>query len=193
MIAIESENIRIGINTSPSQMQMQTEKAKVELEYVRPDLNMHTEHVKVEISQVEAFASAGLKTYSMLSREAAQRGIQQCLEYIAKTAQDGDRLAAFELGGNPIADISERDAYPEKEFNIVSMPSVGPEFNIIPGTVTFDPEPLTRPGVWNGIMAKVQPGTLNILFTPSQVKIFIERYNWVKINYIAENKLNRLI
>lgn len=193
MIAIESENIKLGINTSPSQLHIQTQKARVELEYVRPDINMHTEHVKVEISQVEAFASAGLKTYSMLSREAAHRGMQQCLEYIAKTAQDGDRLAAFELGGNPIADISERDAYPEKEFNIVSMPSTGPEFNVLPGRVTFDPELLTRPGIWNGIKTDVLPGSQNIQFTPSKVRIFIEKYNWIKIDYIAEKKIDKII
>jgi len=193
LLSIESQNMTIGISTSPSHMLIETENARVELEYAKPDLNMHTEHVKVEISQVEAFASAGLKTYSMLSREAARRGIEQCLEYIAKTAQDGDRLAAFETGGNPIADISERDAYPEKEFNIVSMPSVGPEINVLPGRVTFDPEPLTRPGVWNGIKTEVFPASQNIVFTPSQVKIFIERYNWLKINYIGEKKIDKII
>ena len=42
--------------------------------------------------------------------EAAERGRMQALRYIAKCADDGDRLAAIERGGNPIAEIAFRDS-----------------------------------------------------------------------------------
>jgi len=86
--------------------------------------------VILEIDQSEAFASAGYKNMLDLFRESAQYARQHALEYIGKVAEDGDRFAAIELGGNPIAEMAESDAYPEKEFVIDYIPKVGPRFDV---------------------------------------------------------------
>ncbi|NSW90063.1 MAG: hypothetical protein HPY74_05130 [Firmicutes bacterium] len=84
----------------------------------------------LEIDQYEAFASVGYKNTMDLLRESAQRAYQHVMEYIGKTAEDGDRLAAIELGGNPLADIAERDAFPEKEFGIDFIPKARPKYDV---------------------------------------------------------------
>ena len=58
-----------------------------------------------------AFQSTGLKSFIELAGEGARLGFRQSMQYIAKTASDGDRLAAIEKGGSPICDIAERDAW----------------------------------------------------------------------------------
>ncbi len=52
------------------------------------------------------------------------------MNYIGKTAEDGDRLAAIELGGSPIADMAERDAFPEKTFGTEITPYAGPKVDV---------------------------------------------------------------
>jgi len=84
----------------------------------------------LEIDQYPVFAGLGYKSSYDLIKEAAQRAHQHAIEYIAKTASDGDRLAMIELSGSPLSDIAERDAYPEKEFGIGSIPVGQPKFDV---------------------------------------------------------------
>lgn len=84
----------------------------------------------LEIDQREAFFSIGRKSNLDVVRESAEITYKHVMEYIGRTAEDGDRFAAIELGGNPIADIAERDSFPEKEFVIDAIPRVGPRFDV---------------------------------------------------------------
>ncbi|HHV96237.1 MAG TPA: hypothetical protein GXX37_07165 [Clostridiaceae bacterium] len=84
----------------------------------------------LEIDQYPVFAGLGYKSSIDLVKEAAQKAYQHAIEYIGKTASDGDRLAAIELGGTPIADIAERDAFPEKEPDAGSVPGGQPKFDV---------------------------------------------------------------
>lgn len=84
----------------------------------------------LEIDQYPVFAGLGYKSSLDLAREAAQRAHQHAIEYIGKTASDGDRLAAIELGGSPMADITERDAFPEKKPSPISLPIGQPKFDV---------------------------------------------------------------
>lgn len=84
----------------------------------------------LEIDQYEVFSNLGYKSTKDLLRESAQRSYKHVMEYIGKTAEDGDRLAAIELGGAPIADIAQRDAFPEKTFGTEITPYSGPKLDV---------------------------------------------------------------
>jgi len=84
----------------------------------------------LEIDQYPVFAGLGYKSSIDLVKEVVQKAYQHVIEYIGKTASDGDRLAAIELGGSPIADIAERDAYPEKESDAGSALGGQPKFDV---------------------------------------------------------------
>ena len=84
----------------------------------------------LEIDQYPVFEGLGYKSTIDLLRESSQRAYQHVMEYIGKTSADGDRLAAIELGGTPLADIAERDAFPEKDLSIGAAPGVGPKFDV---------------------------------------------------------------
>jgi len=84
----------------------------------------------LEIDQYPVFAGLGYKSSVDLAKEASQKAHRHAIEYIGKTASDGDRLAAIELGGSPIADIAERDAFQENTLAISTTPLGQPKFDV---------------------------------------------------------------
>lgn len=84
----------------------------------------------LEIDQYPVFAGLGYKSPIDLAKETSQKARQHAAEYIGKTASDGDRLAAIELGGSPIADIAERDAFQENTLAINTTPLGQPKFDV---------------------------------------------------------------
>ncbi len=189
-LEINQTYARIGIDRTPSNLQIQTNKAKLEIHQKQPKINIKTELPRVEIDQYEAFASSGLKGPIDLTREAAERGYQCVMNYIGKTAEDGDTLAAIQNGGNPIVDIAVRDANPEHEFNIGTMPAVGPRITV-KGSVHMEAE-RTSEGAMNGVEAEYTPGNVYINFTPAQIRVYMDQYASINFKYV-ENKINTYI
>lgn len=187
-LVINQTYAQIGIETTPGRLAIQTQDAKLELHQKHAKVNIHTELPKVEIDQYECFASAGLKGIRDLTKEITDRAYQQVMEYIGKIAEDGDRLAAIEKGGNPIADIAERDAYPEHEFGYATIPTASPKFTV-KGGVKFDPEPNGQ-GITNGVEGKYSPGDVSISYTPAQVRTYMKQYASISIRYQPDHKID---
>ena len=184
-LEISQTYAKIGMETSPLKLEMQTQQARLQLHQKHAKVKLETEPVLVEISQYEAFASAGLKNNFDRARDIAQQAYQQVMEYIGKTAEDGGRFAAIEKGGNPIADIAVRDAYPVHEFGLGTIPKVGPRFNVRMGSVKIEPE---RNG--DGVEGAYLPGRLEFNVTPSEVNIFMRQYADINIKYIPDQKID---
>jgi len=180
-LEISQTYAKIGIDRTPSRLDIQSEKAKLEFRQKHAKINITTELPRVEIDQYECFASAGLKNDLDRAIEIAQRAYSQVLDFIGKTASDGDTLAAIENKGDPIPNIVERDAFPEHEFNIDFIPKARPQITI-KGGVKYDPERNSE-GAMNGVEGKYTPASINFNFTPGVVSISMKQYNSVKIEY----------
>lgn len=142
----------------------------------QPQLNIDTEPVRVHIDQYECFAELGYINFFDIARIQKQKGYQRVMEYIARTARDGDRLAAIELGGNPIADIAEEKSNSTPEGEPVKLPFPRPRFtvtrsniriNYISGKINFN--------------AVVHPVRYRV--TPHRVEIYIRQYPSISIEY----------
>lgn len=182
---------QIGLDRSPSKLEIRTQPAILELEHKEAKVNIHTELTKIEIDQHDCFSSAGLKSPFELTKEAAERGHQAALEYIGKTASDGDRLAAIELGGNPIADIAKRDSYTVHEFGLDFIPKVRPKITV-KGSVELDPE-RNAEGINNGVYGNYIPGDVNYNYTPTQINIYMKQYSSISYKYTPDNKVDTYI
>lgn len=184
-LSISQTFARIGIETTPGRMEIQTRAASLDIQHKDIQLNIHTELPKVIIDQHDAFSSAGLKGNMEIVADAAQRGYQQLLDYIGKTAEDGEALAAIENGGNPIADIAFRDSFTEHEFGIDYIPKVGPKIDVT-GSISFNPDHVNGIGMRNGVVINVTPGSVNVNYTPSKLKIFMAQYPSIHISYTGK-------
>jgi hypothetical protein len=181
-LLISQTHARIGIETTPSRLEMQTRNTQVSAQHKIAKLNVRTETPQVIIDQHDAFASAGLMTNPGIIEDAAQRGKQQALDYIGKTAEDGDRLAAIEKGGNPIADIAERDAFPEHEFGYDIIPKQRPKIDV-KGNLSFNPEPINDFGMRNGVRFTVIQGGVRFSYTPATIKVYLAQHPSIQMSY----------
>lgn len=169
----------IGIRTHPAVMEIHSPPPKVEMETRAPELTIETQPVKVYIDQRECFKELGYKNISDLTREQAEAGYNQVMEYIADTAREGDRLAAIELKGNPIAYIAEDKLYRLPTSKPMTLPVPEPKFEVSgdlnihyqPGKVVFS--------------AAVNPVTYRV--TPHYVEIFMRQYQDINIEYTGHS------
>ncbi len=60
------------------------------------------------------------------------------MEYIAKKASDGDRLAAIHIKRDPIVEFAERDSYVKRDFNIDFIPKARPKITVEEGEVKVE-------------------------------------------------------
>lgn len=185
-LTINRVNAELGIETSPSRLDIRSENAKLGLRHKETRVNIHTELPKIIIDQYDAFASAGLKGNFDLAREGAQFAYQQVMDYISKTAQNGDQLASIQYKGNVLAEIARRDSRTEHEFGLDYIPKVGPQFSVAGGEVSIEAEP-NGAGANNGVEGEFVPGNVAIDYTPSKVNIYIKQYHSVNISYEGSN------
>lgn len=184
-LSITRTDAQIGIETTPGKWDMESRRASLELHQKHAKVNMESEKPTVLIDQYEAFASAGLKNNRDLLKELSELAYQQAMEYIGKVAEDGDTLSHIESGGNPIADMAERDSAPVKEFGLGFIPAAGPRFDVT-GSLKIEAEP-NGAGIHNGVEGNYIPAQLNVNYTPAVVKIYMKNYPSVHISYQGGN------
>ena len=184
---------KIGIETTPSMLEIRAQRAQLQIKQKHAKLNIETEPPRIEIDQYEAFASAGFKNNFDFITSEIDRVKQEYLENVGKIVDDGNTLAAIENGGNPIAEIAQRDFYTTHEFNIDFIPKARPDIRLIEGEVNIEVENGDYEGINNGVEVNYIPAQVSINYTPAQVKIFLSQYASIKFDYIKENKVNTYI
>lgn len=187
-MSIKTTPIKLTTQVIQGKFEVNSRDAKLNLKQKHAKINIETDLPKVHIDQSEAFASGGRKGVEALSRENAQLGEVQAAKYTSKMASDGDRLAKIEAGGNPIADIAERDAFPEKEFNNALVLVTKPKISVT-GGVKIEAE-RNFEGIHNGVEIEYVPGELNVNITPAKLKIAVKQYNSISIRYIPDKKID---
>ncbi len=180
-LSIHTTGIQLGIERIPSSLRIETKSARLELYQTHSKLSISTERPKILIDQYECFAEAGLKGNYDFLMENAQIGYRQVMSFIRETARDGDTLAAIERGGNPIADIAVRRAYPEKYFGLAFIPKSRPEIDVT-GSIDIQWD-RDGEGAGDTVEGDFYPGGVNINFKPAKVNIYVKQYPSIKIEY----------
>ncbi len=181
-ITINQTFAKIGMDTTKSSLEMRSSPAKLELHQNHARLSISTEKPKIMIDQYECFASSGLKNDMDLLLKAKQKAYQQVMSFIQKTAEDGKRLRAIEDGGNVIASIAKRDAFPTNEFGMVVMPATGPEITLVEGSIKIDLAS-TNNGLKPAIEGNYLPGWVNMKYNPNDVNIYMLQEPSIEIVY----------
>ena len=180
-LSISSTDTILGMESSPARLEMQSQAARLVFQQTNAKLKIHTDSPRVTIDQYECFAEAGMKNNYDLLKEASSRAYQHIMEFIGQTAEDGGRLAAIQYGGNPIAEIAARDAFPVHEFGIGFIPQSRPKIDVT-GSIQIEPV-LDSNGATNSITGDYTPGSLNISYIPWQLNIYVKQYPSIDIRY----------
>jgi len=185
-LEIRQTYAKIGMDITPGRLDINTQDARLELHQNHAKINISSKLPKVGIDQYECFADAGLKNFLDLTREFAQMGRQQAMDYISKTSSDGRRLAAIHKGGNPIADIAKRDSSPVQEFGLDFIPKARPRIYLKEGDLQIEPE-RNGEGIHNGVEIQFTPGSAEINYMRGNVDIYLRQKASLSISYKGES------
>lgn len=177
-IRLESQYAKLGIRTNKPIQELQQPKADLSIEQPKAELTIRTAPGKLTIDQSQARADMDLKNISQRIEEAADKGYQDSLEGIARRAQEGNELMQIENGGNPIAQIAERNSEgPELQFNIGWIPShFSVKTNYVPAEVEIDVK-VNKPNINVTVNKPIHD------YTPGKVDISLEQRQSLKIDF----------
>ncbi len=169
----------IGVRTRPAKVEMDSQFPKVEMKQQKAQLEIDTEMPMVYIDQYECFAQLGYKNFLDLAWEQVQKAYERVMEYIAETAQEGDRLAAIELEGNPVADIAEEKFYWQPTPEPMLLPVPGPRFKVTGGvSIQYQPGKIH-------FNVTIHPVSFNV--TSHKVEIYMRQYPDINIKYVGQS------
>lgn len=100
---------------------------------------------------------------------------QFSLEGIARIVENGNRLAAIHLGGNPIADIAGEQAFKDLPVQTVTMAT---NDNV---DITYEPQPPHIELIRGRVDANIQRNIPEIGYIHGQVQYDMLQYQSVKI------------
>lgn len=170
ILGMEAQNVQTIVDSTPGRQLVRHEDAKLEIESEKP-------HVLID--QYQCFAESGLKNSADLMDDITSYALQKFNEYLAKTAEDGDRFAKIYIKQDPIPDMVVRDAMPEKEFGMVTMPTSRPKIEVA-GYLKIDV-----------IMGKLdityEPSQLDVQVIPPNIRFYLLQEPSIQFRYLGEN------
>ncbi len=178
----------LKITRIPIEYQIEIERPRLEMRQAQPAparlqssparLNVDTQNIQVRLDTTAMRNSLGMKSVSVLIREAAQQGLNASMEATAEYARFGNQMAQIQ-DGVTISDIVAQKMLQIPDTWTVFLPSTGPEIS------------------WrlNDIDIQYQAGNLetdweierNVMdYIPGKFRMNILQYPKVRIEYVGE-------
>ncbi|NPC94318.1 hypothetical protein HOO54_19365 [Bacillus sp. WMMC1349] len=176
-LIMESVQARIGLTTTPAKLGMEQPRADMEIEQPHAELDISVKPSKLTIDQTKAWEDLDRKHIFKRIEEAAQQGQQDCIDGIARTAEQGDELMRIENGGDPIAEQARRNSEPEPiQIGIHSSPA----FSRV--KIEYTPSEVDIKATPHKPVIKFTPHKPVVDYTPGSVKVDMLQYPELKIN-----------
>lgn len=179
-LSISITPVRLGIDIRPAVMDIHHSLPTAQIKTTDGRLEMDMQQPRVYIDRYEYLKELGLKNYKDLTKDTAQASYRAVMEYIGEIARQGDRMAAIELGGNPIAEIaadtegftsSGRKGRPISFPNINYSTSGGVHLDYQEGSFEYN--------------VHLRPVTLDVI--PQKVDLYLKQKPGIKIEYKGMN------
>lgn len=167
--------LRLQMESQPLRYEMIVQSPKLLLETQQAQLQIETEPATVEISGAKGSLtidhtpwrySLGIKNNFDFVKDAATAGRQSAMNAIARLAQDGQRMAAIENGGNAISEMAKDTLLPPLA-NLTMTSLEPPDINYDLQPVQYNPQPgKVRYNVIPGsVINTTQPGSVDMQIT----------------------------
>lgn len=178
----------IGLNIARPHLGIRQQQADLQIrqEHVN-NIKLEITHGELRIDQSEAFADADLKGILRRNNEFIQKAKQNGLEYVAKVAQEGDRLMRIEHGFGKIQEVAANKGelkYYETNIALVPKP-FHVKIDYTPGTVKV------RAGE-PALQINATPHKPDIQFNKWQADTYIRQKNSLKFHAVGLN-VNRVL
>ncbi|WP_026183956.1 DUF6470 family protein [Desulfitobacterium hafniense] len=163
-LSMRSYPIRLEYTIQNAQLNMKKHLPMVEMENIRPQLQISQPAGKLTIDSTEYYHSIGLKTRAALSQENYDRGRKAAMDGIAAIVEKGNRLAQISNPAiNAIADMAYESCFEEKgelSFEPIVAPTI--RYEASPAQIEVIPGKLNYNLVRGRVDANYQPGKVDI-------------------------------
>lgn len=169
---------KLGIQTTRAFLEMSHPSGQFKRESQRTELVIDRTLPRVLIDQSACFKECGLKNPVELTAEVAEIARQSVLEYVRRTAQEGDRLARIDIPADAVAEIAlaRMEQARAVDWTFTMIPQSRPKIEVI-GDLQID---------WQVIQGQCeyQREYPRYKFHPGAVKFYLEQRGGVEIRYV---------
>ncbi|MEJ6950166.1 DUF6470 family protein [Natronospora cellulosivora (SeqCode)] len=184
---------QIQINQQFAQTGINIEKGDLRIEQPDADMNIRQPAAIVEISQEDTFVEIDnypprsdmhMKNNTDYLHYRRNSIDQQHMEFLARTARNGDRLMKIESEGNSIEQIAVEETFDGPVDLTVAYLS-GPKFRHVPAELNIEIQP-------RGAEINFTPNKPLIDINRSRVNVHMMRYNNIDISVRGNNLNNKI-
>jgi len=180
-IRLEQTFAKLGLNIQKSVQEIRQPRAEMSIKQEPAQLQISQRQGVLTIDSSEAQSNIDLRGPLRRSRDNAEYGYQKWLEAIAFISQSGDRLAAIERKGNPIAEISFEESTIYENTEIIAAGSLtGDGIEI-----RFEPKKPVIEVQVRGSKIEVKVNKPIHQYTPGKVSGQITQWNTLKIDFVG--------
>ncbi|MGI5970204.1 MAG: DUF6470 family protein [Oscillospiraceae bacterium] len=139
---IEQQMAQIDVDIQNARLHLKTPERRLLIENKRPEMKAEYEKPSIELDMEEFKANLGLKSYSQLTAEAAQRAMADARRGIREIVNQSEYLSDVTKNGNKVGHLAKREMLEYKE------PEMG--HSLVPATVKMDGRPGKLEIEWTG-------------------------------------------
>lgn len=175
LLKITNQQARIKIDAQNAQLQIQQKSAEISRKTIRGGLKLRSRNIQVKIDTYAARKSLGLMKVGDAIKEAAAKGLEATNEAVKEYAEMGNRMANAHKGVS-VADAASQKFAPDFTTQMVFLPSVGAQ-------LSWESEQLDMDYTADENSVSWDTGGPKMDYVPGQIKIEMEQYPNVKIEY----------
>lgn len=180
-IRITQTQAKIGVETQNASINISNNgKTDFTISHTEPQIQMRSRQPQILIDQTKAREDEGFKGIATFAAENASRGRQAALQYIGKTAREGDSFAKLQNGGKPMIQAIKQDAYESHEYDVGLVPSHNPEFNLKRGEVAVQV-------IEGDVQTQYNNVPIETRYSPGKVSYYMLQKGGVNVQYIGSN------
>ncbi|OCT13151.1 hypothetical protein A8709_20620 [Paenibacillus pectinilyticus] len=169
----------IRLDIQPAKMGIDIQRGQWDIRQPQPTMEMHTTPTTIEMSspqgeihidQSRAWDALGIGSNITFMNRIYSQSKDIALQGIASIVAKGNRLAAIEKGGNPIADMAAERAFEPSSMNYLGEASYdNVDLDYTPHKVEIEVNP-------GHVSIEVTPHFPEISYTPGKVSFYVQQY-----------------
>ncbi|MDQ0902945.1 DUF6470 family protein [Paenibacillus sp. V4I7] len=175
-LQIRQQPALIGIDADLGTQDIRQPKATYEMKTDRPQLEIHQEPGDLQIDQSRAWDALGMGPILEAMSRIYTQSKDVALQGIARIVENGNRMAAIHLHGNPIADIAKQLTFEHPEFDYYGEAS----FDNV--DITYTPFKAEINVIEGKINVNAQINQPEITYNRGKLDIYVRQY--AKVEYI---------
>lgn len=175
-IQLQITNAQLGLTIQEPQQKLKQRPADMTIEQPAAEVSIHTTPGKLEMDSTQLRADVGMYTFTEFARKAAEKGVQDVLQGIARRVNDGNQIGDI-VNGTTIGSIERSKRKLDYSVGMTYIPS----FNAT--KIQYTPAKVDVQVQTNKPKINVQMNKPQHTYTPGKVDVALTQKPSVQIDW----------